>query len=106
MWEILIAKAHAYILLVDAHRPEHFRHGRRILNFINQRVQIPYLIGLTHTDCLGAWDMEDVAIALGLVNQLSRPQIITVNATDRTSVLAALIELIQEAANYYQNATK
>ena len=106
MWEILIAKAHAYILLVDAHRPEHLRSGRRILNFINQRVQIPYLIGLTHTDCPEAWEEEDVAIALGLVDQLSRPQIITVNATDRTSVSAALIELIQEAAKYYQNATQ
>ncbi|MBR8837210.1 MAG: ATP/GTP-binding protein [Stigonema ocellatum SAG 48.90 = DSM 106950] len=103
MWEILIAKAHAYILLVDAHRPEHLRYGRRILNFINQRVQIPYLIGLTHTDCPGAWEAEDVAIALGLVDQLSRPQIMIVNATDRTSVIAALIALIQEIANYYQS---
>lgn len=106
MWEILIAKAHAYILLVDAHRPEHMRYGRRILNFINQRVQIPYLIGLTHTDCPGAWEAEDVALALGIMDQVSQSQIITVNATNRTSVSQALIALVQEVSLYSENVLK
>lgn len=96
MWDILIEKAHAYILLVDAHRPEHFRHNRRILNFMNQRVQIPYLIGLTHTDSEDAWEAEDVAIALGLVDEDTRPPLINVNANKREEVFAALIALIEE----------
>ncbi|WP_017314947.1 GTP-binding protein [Mastigocladopsis repens] len=103
MWEILIAKAHAYILLVAAHRPQHFRYGRKLINFMNQRVQIPYLIGLTHTDCLDAWEAEDVAIALGLEDKAARPPMIAVNATEPTSVKQALITLVQEFANYYQH---
>ncbi|BAZ26801.1 hypothetical protein NIES4073_77110 [Kalymmatonema gypsitolerans NIES-4073] len=106
MWDILIAKAHAYILLVDAHRPDHLRFGRRILNFVNQRMQIPYVIGLTHTDCPDAWEAEDVAIALGLVDEKARSPIITVNATCKTSVTQALIALIQEIAEFHQNSTE
>ncbi|ARV60817.1 GTPase [Nostocales cyanobacterium HT-58-2] len=102
MWEILIAKAHAYILLVDAHRPEHFRYTRRLLNFINQRVQIPYLIGLTHTDCENAWEAEDVVIALGLVDEEVRPPLLAVNANEKASVFEALIVLVNEMANSYQ----
>ena len=38
MWDILIRKAHAYILLVAAHRPREFRQRVRIINFMNQRM--------------------------------------------------------------------
>ncbi len=100
MWDILIKKAQAYILLVDAHRPEQLRSGRRILNFINQRVQLPHIIGLTHTDCPDAWEAEDVAIALGLIKEQIKAPLISVNATERASVLPAVITLIQEFAQY------
>ncbi|MBO3462890.1 ATP/GTP-binding protein [Aetokthonos hydrillicola Thurmond2011] len=102
MWDILMPKAHAYILLVDSHRPEHFRSCRKILNFINQRVQIPYIIGMTHPDCPNAWEKEDVAIALGLLDKAVQPPLITVNATDHSSVFQALIVLVQQFASYYQ----
>ena len=99
MWDILIQKAHAYILLVDAHRPDHFRNGRKILNFMNQRVQIPCLIGLTHNDRPGAWEIEDVAIALGLLDEATRPPMMVVNATSNASVKEALVRLIEQFAN-------
>ncbi len=66
MWDILIRQVQACIVLVDAHRPEHFHYGTQILNFVNQRVQIPILIGLTHMDCPNPEKPEDIAIALGL----------------------------------------
>ncbi|MDF5730308.1 MAG: ATP/GTP-binding protein [Rhizonema sp. PD38] len=100
MWDLLIKKAQAYILLVDAHRPEQLRSGRRILNFINQRVQLPHIIGLTHTDCPDAWEAEDVAIALGLINEQIKAPLISVNATERASVMPAVITLIQEFSQY------
>lgn len=100
MWDILIQKAHAYILLVDAHRPDQLRNGRRILNFINGRVQLPHIIGLTHTDCPDAWEAEDVAIALGLINEQVRSPLITVNPTERSSVMQAAIALVQEFTHY------
>ena len=95
MWDILINKAHAYILLVAANRPNEFRSARRILSFMNQRAQIPMIIGLTHIDCPEAWSEENVAIALGYVDEKSRPPIITVNATQTTSVAQAVITLVQ-----------
>ncbi|AFY32091.1 ATP/GTP-binding protein [Calothrix sp. PCC 7507] len=96
MWDILIRRANAYILLVAAHRPEDFRYGSQILDFVNQRVQIPMLIGLTHTDCPGAWGMEDIAIALGMQNSPDRPPLIVVNTTKKASVTEAIQALIQE----------
>lgn len=96
MWEILIDKAHAYMMLLDAHRPQDFREGRRILNFMNKRVQIPMIIGLTHMDCSGAWEIENIALALGLLDENSRPPIVAVNATDQASVFEAIITLLQE----------
>ncbi|AFY32089.1 ATP/GTP-binding protein [Calothrix sp. PCC 7507] len=102
MWDILIRKAHAYILLVDAHRPEQFRYSRKILNFMKQRVKIPYLIGVTHTDCPDAWEIEDVALALGILDQSDCPPLINVNATNEASARNALITLIQELANCNQ----
>jgi uncharacterized protein len=96
MWDILIAKAHAYILLVDAHRPQDFRNGRRILSFMNQRVQIPMLIGVTHTDCLGAWGLDDVALALGLFDEATRPPLIAINPSQPSSIAQALMILMQK----------
>lgn len=95
MWDILIRKAHAYILLVAAHRPIEFRYGRRIANFMNQRMQIPMIVGLTHTDCPGAWSEENIALALGYTDQHNRPPFVTVNATETSSVAQAVITLVQ-----------
>ncbi len=95
MWDILIRQAHAYILLVAAHRPSEFRYARRILSFMNQRQQIPMIIGLTHMDCPGAWGEENIAIALGYVNDKTRPTTVKVNATDKASVTEALLVLVQ-----------
>lgn len=105
MWDILIAKAHAYVLLIDAHRPEQLRFGRRILSFINQKLKLPHIIGLTHTDCPDAWEAEDVAIALGLVDEKARPPIIAVNATNKASIAQALIALVHEIANFHKDLT-
>ena len=96
MWDILIRKAHAYILLVAAHRPKQFRDARRILSFMNQRAKIPLIIGLTHLDCEGAWEPENIAIALGYINPNKQPTIVKVNATESPSVAKAVMALVQE----------
>jgi hypothetical protein len=106
MWDILIQKAHAYILLIDAHRPEQVRYGRKILQFMKHRVKIPYLIGLTHTDCPDAWQIEDVALALGLSEESTKPPMMSVNATESASVKESLIALVEQFARYYQYFTE
>ncbi len=96
MWDILISKAHAYILLVAAHRPSEFHQARRILNFMNQRMAIPMIIGMTHNDCDGAWTPENVALALGYLPDMYRPPIVQVDANEQESVAAAVMVLLEQ----------
>ncbi|MDJ0536832.1 MAG: ATP/GTP-binding protein [Xenococcaceae cyanobacterium MO_207.B15] len=96
MWDIIINQANAYVLLVAAHRPQDFRGARRILAFMNQRVQIPMVIGLTHMDCEGAWEEDDIALALGFKNLDNCPPIINVNADVPNSVAQCLITLLEQ----------
>ncbi|MFN3927743.1 MAG: GTP-binding protein [Pseudanabaenaceae cyanobacterium] len=99
MWDILIRKAHAFILLVASHRPQDFRSARKILAFMRYRAKIPFLVGLTHADLPDVWAPEEIAIALGFVNPENRPPIYPLNALDRSSVVRVLTALIQEYAN-------
>ncbi len=95
MWDILIKHADSYVLLVAAHRPENFSYTREILSFINQRVQIPMILGLTHTDCPGALNPEEIISDLGYnINDKNQPLVLNVNPTDRSSVLEALVLLM------------
>jgi uncharacterized protein len=96
MWEILINQVQAYILLIDAHRPENFHAARKIFNFMRQKTQMPMIIGLTHTDCEGAWESENIALALGLMEQVRQPVIVNVNADNPQSVVQCLIVLLEE----------
>ena len=101
MWDILIQKAQAYILLVNAHRPQDFHYSRQILNFMNKRVQIPYLIGITHSDYPETWELEDIALALGFTSENLPPPMMLVNATQKASIFPALISLIDELSKSY-----
>ena len=91
MWDFLIQRAHTYILLVAAHRPNDFHYARQILLFMNQRVQIPMLIGITHTDCPGACNSDEIMIKLGFRNDKNRPPVLKVNPTERGSVVEAVM---------------
>lgn len=97
MWDILIQKAHAYILLVAANAPLQFRQARLIINFMNQRTNIPMMIGLTHTDSEEAWSIEDIQVLLGYSDEVSCPPTILVNPTQLDSVAQAVIQLAQYA---------
>jgi hypothetical protein len=55
------------------------------------------IIGLTHTDCPEAWDLENAAIALGYLSATRRPPIITVDPTETASVAQAVIALVQHS---------
>lgn len=95
MWDILIKGVHAYILLVAANQPNGFTYAREIFSFMNQRVQVPMMIGLTHRDCPGAWAPDEIMRTLGHMNGQNKPPIITVNPNNRTSVVEALAVLTE-----------
>ena len=96
MWDILIPKVHGYIFLVDTSRPQDFRASRRLLNYMKQKTQTPMIIGLTHSDCEGAWQPDDIALTLGLINLAAQPPMVTVNATNSHSVAQCLIFLVEQ----------
>jgi uncharacterized protein len=96
MWDIVIKKAQAYIVLVAAHRPQDFCETRKILTFMNQRVQIPMIIGLTHTDCKDAWQEDDILLALGFSNKENCPVVVKVNAKNHSSVVQSLVVLLEQ----------
>jgi uncharacterized protein len=104
MWDLLVKKAHAFVLLVAAHRPEEFRAARQIVTFMNQRVKIPMLLGVTHTDCENAWSVEDVGFAIGCSNDGQTFPVVAVNATDRESVVQALIALVEHCIGEEESA--
>jgi uncharacterized protein len=96
MWNILMPKVNAYILLVDAQRPQDFRNARKIFNNVKRLISAPTIIGLTHTDCEGAWEPDDVILSLGLMNDDTRPPIVIVNPTQPYSVIGCLIVLVEQ----------
>jgi uncharacterized protein len=95
MWDVLISTADAYILLVSAHSPQEFSNARQISNFMNQRVKIPTIVGLTHMDCPGAVSPERIAIAIGYPDRSKRPPFVTLNANEPESIKKALNALIK-----------
>jgi hypothetical protein len=78
------------MVLVAAHRPEDLPQAHEILNFMNERVQIPVVLGLTHLDRPGACSPEEVLLRLGYTDEATRPPAIAVDATSKASVNMAL----------------
>jgi signal recognition particle receptor subunit beta len=98
MWDLLIRKTHAYIMLVPSHRPAEFQQARRMMSFMRQRTIAPMVLGLTHGDCEGAWSADSVVGALGLSHRQNPPAIVDVNANDQRSVAQAVIALLRQYA--------
>ncbi|MGF1481339.1 MAG: ATP/GTP-binding protein [Cyanophyceae cyanobacterium] len=95
MWEMLIQKARGYILLVAANRPQQFLEARRILQFMNEQVAIPMIIGVTHIDCVDAWNRRQLALALGYLNPQHCPPFVPLNATQKADTRKAMTILVQ-----------
>ena len=104
MWDELITYAHAYVLLVPAHRPAEFRKAQLIYNFMTERVSLPMIVGVTHTDCEDAWSLDDVAIATGFTDPTQRPPFLPINALDPVSVTRAIEALIGQYVQFAYQA--
>jgi len=57
------------------------------------------IIGLTHTDCEGTWQKEEILLALGISNQNKIPSVVDVNAENSESVAKCLVVLLEELAS-------
>ena len=98
VWDTLMRKAHASILLVPAHQPAAFRQAKLILHFMSQRTRAPMIIGLTHLDCYKAWSRDSVIHALGFNTPQMQPLVVPVNANYKQSVSQAVITLMRVLA--------
>ncbi|MGJ3248966.1 MAG: GTP-binding protein [Elainellaceae cyanobacterium] len=94
MWDILMQRAQAYLLLVAAHRPHDFNRARQIISQIDQQFSMPMIIGLTHTDVPGAWRAEQILPYLGFMRDRSAPTVIAVNPQQRISALESISMLL------------
>jgi signal recognition particle receptor subunit beta len=89
MWDILIRRANAYILLVAAHRPQDLPQAKQIIEFMNSKVQLPMMIGVTYLDCPEAYTPEEILLRLGYTKQ-QQPLTIAVDVHNPASVSMAL----------------
>ncbi len=96
MWEIIIDQADACVLLVSANQLQDFHEAKQILAFMNQKAQIPIIIGLTNTEDQNAWQPKDIAIALGFHNSESCPPMIAVDVKNYNSALSCLKILLKQ----------
>jgi signal recognition particle receptor subunit beta len=94
MWDILIKRAHGYVLLVPAHLPGQFRNAQAIQSFMKARTSAPCVIGITHVDQPNAWDPEDILLILG--NQDGAIPHTTLNAQEPASVANTLLLLVEQ----------
>jgi signal recognition particle receptor subunit beta len=94
MWDILIKRAHGYVLLVPAHLPGQFRNAQAIQSFMKARTSAPCVIGITHVDQPNAWDPEDILLILG--NQDGAIPHTTLNAQEPSSVANTLLLLVEQ----------
>lgn len=93
MWDMLIRRAHGFVLLAPAHLPGHLRAARTIKAFMQQRTQCPMVVGITHADHPDAWAIEDIQLALGDASP-SCPYVI-LNAGDPSGVAETLLVLVE-----------
>jgi uncharacterized protein len=90
MRDILIEKAQACIVLANATRETDILYARSVIELIESHLQIPYLIGLTHTD------LQSTNISSNISALENWAPTIKVNATDRVSVEAVLAKLLEQ----------
>jgi uncharacterized protein len=98
IWDMLIKDADAYILLVAAHRPQELSYSSYIRQYMDERVSVPMLIGITHADHPEAMTREQVLSGLGFAPDGEHPPTVTLNANEREDVIEALITLIEHIA--------
>lgn len=106
MWDILIRKAHGYVVLVAANRPHEFRYSRRILTFMQHRSQVPLIIGISHSDCEGAWSPDNILVAMGYNAHKEAPPVVLVDPRNRASVAKSIVRLVQSAMKYSASFSK
>ena len=102
MWDILVRRAHALMLLVPLHRPSDFFMASKMLRYLQFHAsEVPLVVVGTHSDLPDAWPVEEVLPALGIEPDAAIP-IFAINATQVRDVVQVLIALIERYQRWVQ----
>ena len=102
MWDILVRRAHALMLLVPLHRPSSFFMASKMLRYLQFHAsEVPLVVVGTHSDLPDAWPVEEVLPALGVESELELP-VFGINATQVQDVAQVLIALIERYQRWVQ----
>jgi signal recognition particle receptor subunit beta len=91
MWEILSEGMLGFIVMVDSTRPETFREARNILEAFRAFSPTPYVVAASKQDLEGAWELDDMRIALRLEES---DKLLPCVSKDKESVKDVLLELL------------
>jgi hypothetical protein len=104
MRDFLIQKAQTYIVLVAAHQHSDLIDARQTLSLIDERVGVPTIVGITHSDNSEALSSEEIMQGLGFRNHRQKSPLITVNPSDRTSVAEVLMSAMAMLLSHFGSA--
>lgn len=88
MRDILIENAAACVVLANATCKADLLYARAVVELIEQQLQIPYIVGLTHTH--SHQELSDISAVFALA------PITLVNVTDRISIKTVLTKLLEQ----------
>ena len=91
MWEILSEGMLGFIVMVDSTRSETFREARSILETFHAYAPTPYVVAANKQDKEGAWDIEDMRLALRLDPTV---KFLPCSANSKEKVKSVLLELL------------
>lgn len=100
MWEILSEGMLGFIVMVDSTRPETFREARNILDAFRAFSPTPYVVAASKQDMSGAWELEDIRIALRLDPRI---KLLPCVAIEKESVKNTLLELLDSILAELEN---
>lgn len=98
MWEVLREGMLGFIVMVDHHRPDSMAEAMELLTWFSERAGVPYIIGVNK---VGADEEERAVLQTRHLLRLTPDvHITTVDARDRESAKALLIELFMAAREH------
>ncbi len=97
MWDILGKGMVGLVVLVDSTDPSTFHEARKIINYFESRYPAPFVVGCNKQDLKGAWDPQDIRIALDLNEDI---KVLPLVALSKESVKNILLELLEEIAKF------
>jgi uncharacterized protein len=94
MWEILSDGMLGFILLVNASDPRSVEEGAHILETFKRYADVPYIVGVTHTDEVDSDPGEAVAAVRERLELPDEVEVVACDARDREHVKGLLLNVL------------